>query len=177
MTTAISHVHRGALRARYADIRRRTRAMFDLLDEAWYYQRPIGLRNPVVFYEGHLPVFAVNTLIKRGLGHRGVDTDLEQVFARGIDPDSEATAIARGNPAWPSRDAVREYADAADRLIDEAIANADLERDDHPLLRGAEALWTILEHEEMHQETLAYMWHRVPYASKRRPAGYTTLPQ
>ena len=151
--------------------------MFDLLDEAWYYQRPIGLRNPVVFYEGHLPAFAVNTLIKRGLGRRGVDAHLEQVFARGIDPESEATAIARGNPAWPSRDTVREYAAAADRVIDEAIASADLERDDHPLLRGAEALWTILEHEEMHQETLAYMWHRVPDASKHRPAGYTTLPE
>jgi hypothetical protein len=52
----------------------------------------------------------------------------------------------------------------------------ELERDDHPLLRGAEALWTILEHEEMHQETLAYMWHQLPYASKRKPHGYVTLP-
>jgi ergothioneine biosynthesis protein EgtB len=28
----------------------------------------------------------------------------------------------------------------------------------------------------MHQETLAYMWHQVPYESKRAPAGYVTLP-
>ena len=75
--------------------RARTRAMFDLLDEEVYYSRPIALRNPIVFYEGHLPAFAVNTLIKRGLGERGIDAHLEDIFARGIDPDSEALAIAR----------------------------------------------------------------------------------
>ena len=46
----------------------------------------------------------------------------------------------------------------------------------HPLLDRREALWTILEHEEMHQETLAYMWHQVPHARKHKPAGYVTLP-
>jgi ergothioneine biosynthesis protein EgtB len=28
----------------------------------------------------------------------------------------------------------------------------------------------------MHQETLAYMWHQIPYADKRAPAGYVTVP-
>ena len=176
MTTTFSRVDRAAVRERFARLRARTRQLFDLLDDELYYERPIALRNPIVFYEGHLPAFAVNTLIKRGLGRPGVDARLEEVFARGIDPESEATAIARGNPAWPSRAEVRDYVAAADRQIDEALAYAELERPDHPLLRGAEALWTILEHEEMHQETLAYMWHQVPYARKRKPRGYQTLP-
>jgi ergothioneine biosynthesis protein EgtB len=176
MTTAPLRFDREAVRHRFRQTRARTRVLFDLLDESWYYQRPIALRNPIVFYEGHLPAFAVNTLIKKGLGGAGVDPHLEQVFARGIDPESEATAIARGNPAWPSRQAVADYVAAADQVIENAIMTGDLERDDHPLLRGAEALWTILEHEEMHQETLAYMWHQVPYESKRAPAGYVTLP-
>ena len=30
----------------------------------------------------------------------------------------------------------------------------------------------ILEHEAMHQETLLYMWHRLPFEQKRAPAGY-----
>ena len=175
-TTAPLSFDRAALLDRFTRVRARTRALFDLLDESIYYERPIALRNPVVFYEGHLPAFSVNTLIKKGLGRTGVDAHLEDVFARGIDPDSEAAAVARGNPAWPSRAAVQEYAAAADRLIADAIVHADLDRDDHPLLRGAQALWTILEHEEMHQETLAYMWHQVPYARKRKPAGYLTLP-
>jgi len=50
-----------------------------------------------------MPAFAVNTLIKKGLGRSGIDEHLERIFARGIDPTSEAYATARGNPAWLSR--------------------------------------------------------------------------
>ncbi len=161
---------------RFRRARRRTRALFDLLDPAAYFHKPIALRNPVVFYEGHLPAFAVNTLIKKGLGRPGIDEHLETIFARGIDPEEEAAAVARGNPAWPARDAVRAYADAADALIEEAIAHADVARDDQPLLRHAQAVWAIIEHEEMHQETLAYMWHRVRAEWKIKPAQYVTVP-
>ena len=141
-----------------------------------YFERPIALRNPVVFYEGHVPAFAVNTLIKNALGRPGIDAHLETIFARGIDPETEATAVARGNPAWPSREVVRQYAEAADRLVEDAIHTADLDRPGDRLLDQAQALWTILEHEEMHQETLAYIWHQVPYERKRRPAGYLSSP-
>src|SRR5215203_1203607 len=120
-TTTASALDRVALLTRFRRLRARTRQIFALLDERVYYERPIALRNPVVFYEGHLPAFAVNTLLRKALGRAGVDAGLEVIFARGIDPESEATAIARGNPAWPSRDAVASYADAADRLIEEAI--------------------------------------------------------
>ncbi len=161
---------------RFTRLRARTRALFDLVDDSAYFARPIPLRNPIVFYEGHLPAFAVNTLIKKGLGRPGVDDRLETIFARGIDPETEATAMARGNPAWPSREAVRAYAAAADQVIAGAIATAELERDDHPLLRRAQALWAILEHEDMHQETLAYIWHQLPYAMKRKPEHYVTAP-
>jgi gamma-glutamyl hercynylcysteine S-oxide synthase len=174
-TTTIPELDRGALLDRFRRVRARTRELFDMLDERVYYDRPIALRNPIVFYEGHLPAFAVNTLIRRALGGAGIDRELEVIFARGIDPESEATAIARGNPAWPSRDSVAAYAREADRLIEEAIASAVLDRPGDPLLDRAQALWAILEHEEMHQETLAYMWHQLPYDVKRKPAGYVTL--
>jgi gamma-glutamyl hercynylcysteine S-oxide synthase len=175
-TAAASTLDRAAALDRFARIRTRTRTLFDLLDDSAYYTRPIPLRNPVVFYEGHLPAFAVNTLLKRALGRRGIDEALETIFARGIDPESEANAIARGNPAWPSRAAVREYATAADRAIEDAIRSADLDRAGHPLLHRAQALWAILEHEEMHQETLAYMWHQLPHEVKRKPVEYVTVP-
>ena len=77
-------VDRAEVLARYALNRRRTRQLFDLLDDCMYHERPISLRNPVVFYEGHIPAFAVNTLIKKGLGWQGVDEHLESIFARGI---------------------------------------------------------------------------------------------
>ena len=43
------------------------------------------------------------------------------------------------------------------------------------MLDQARALWTILEHEEMHQETLGYIWHQVPYSWKHKPNGYVTV--
>ena len=33
-------------------------------------------------------------------------------------------------------------------------------------MRRGEALYTALEHEAMHQETLLYMWHRLPHEQK-----------
>lgn len=170
----MNSLDRAALRERFLQARRRSRDLFALLDDEAYYERPIALRNPVVFYEGHLPAFAMNTLIRKALGQPGIDTHLETIFARGIDPESEASAVARGNPAWPSREAVAGYADAAERRIVEAIESADLERPGHPLLDRAQALWAILEHEEMHQETFGYICHQVPYSKKRPPAGYRT---
>ena len=175
-TATTTTLDRSALLDRFRRLRARTREMFTLLDDAVYYERPIALRNPIVFYEGHLPAFAVNTLIRKALGGSGIDPHLEVIFARGIDPETEASAVARGNPAWPSRETVAAYASEADRLIERAIASADLERPDNPLLDRAQALWAILEHEEMHQETLAYMWHQLPYSAKRKPHGYVTLP-
>ena len=174
--TTTPGVDRAAVLDRFRRIRARTRTMFDLLDTSVYHERPIPLRNPVVFYEGHLPAFAVNTLLKRGLGGRGIDGRLEEIFARGIDPETEATAVARGNPAWPSRAEVLAYASAADRAIEAAIESAPLEVPGHPTLHRAQALWTILEHEEMHQETLAYMWHEVGYDKKRIPNSRPQTP-
>ncbi len=162
--------------ARFTRMRARTRALFDLVSDEAYYARPIRLRNPVVFYEGHIPAFAVNTLLKRALGQPGIDAQLETMFARGIDPEDEETSVARGNPVWPSRTTVVQYAAEADRRVAHAIEHADLVRDDHSLLADGQALWAILEHEEMHQETIAYIWHQMPLGWKRKPESYCTVP-
>ncbi len=59
---------RAALCDLYVRNRRRSRAIFDSVRPEAYGDRPIALRNPICFYEGHLPAFSVNTLVKRGLG-------------------------------------------------------------------------------------------------------------
>ena len=41
------------------------------------------------------------------------------------------------------------------------------------MLHRGQAVFALIEHEELHQETLAYMWHRLP--RKRRPAEATVL--
>src|SRR4051812_13942803 len=161
---------RDALVAWYRRNRERSRAIFDLLADDAYYTQPIALRHPIVFYEGHLPAFSFNTLVKRALGGPAIDARLESLFARGIDPSDEAAA--RPELQWPTRDAVRQFAAEADARVLDAIASADLDRPGHPLLDRAEAVFAILEHEAMHQETLLYMWHRLPFDQKRAPKGY-----
>src|SRR5262245_16121553 len=158
----------------YSRNRARTQALFDLLDDAAYYSRPIDLRHPIVFYEGHLPAFSFNTLVKRGLGGGSIDPDLELLFARGIDP-SEDQAGRSTSHQWPSRATVRQFAEEADRRVRAALERDDLDRPGDPLLHRAEAVFTILEHEAMHQETLLYMWHRLPFDQKRRPHGYVPV--
>ena len=64
------------------------------------------------------------------------------------------------------------FADQADAQVVDALMHADVDQPGHPLLDRAEAVFTILEHEAMHQETLLYMWHRLPFAQKRKPSGY-----
>lgn len=152
--------------------RERSRAWFDLLTDDAYEAQPIALRHPVAFYEGHVAAFNVNTLVKRGLGRPGVDAELEDLFERGIDPDEDDNPAARTVARWPSRDRVRDYADAADRLVEAAFRHEELLCDDHPVLRGGLAVFTILEHEAMHHETLLYMFHRLPAVAKRVTDGY-----
>ena len=159
-------VDAAAAAAWYRRNRERSATLFDLIDPAAYYSRPISLRNPIVFYEGHLPAFSVLAFLRRGLGRPSVDARLETLFERGIDPDSVEAAVPRSGAAtnWPSRDEVRAFARACDEAVLAAIA------DFTQTPAAIEGLYTALEHEAMHQETLLYMWHRLPYEQKRAAA-------
>lgn len=143
--------------------RERTRRIFSIPRPEVYYERPIALRNPIVFYEGHIPAFAINTLIKLALGQPGIDEDYEILFARGIDPADEA-GVADPAAAWPRPEDVSAYVRAAEALIERALTSAPLDDDVR-----IEAALNILEHEPMHQETLLYMFHNLSYHQKATP--------
>lgn len=146
----------------YRRTRARTKDLFELVTEDAYYDRPIRLRNPIVFYEGHLPAFAVNTLVKLTAKKKGIDEEFETLFARGIDPEDEAAAKPPTD-VWPSRAAVQAYGAEAEKLIEENLTNS-------------EAAFTIIEHELMHQETLMYLIHALPYDKKRGVVQASRLP-
>jgi len=156
----------------YRRNRERSRQIFDLLTDEAYYSQPIALRHPILFYDGHLPAFSFNTLVKKALGGPSIDERLERLFARGIDPDDTADPSQGSASPWPRRDVVASFVAEADRRVLDALEHADLDRPGHPLLDRAEAAFAILEHEAMHQETLLYMWHRLPFNQKRRPEVY-----
>ena len=143
----------------FRTVRHRSAEVFAIPTAEAYYDRPIPLRNPIVFYEGHLPAFNINTVMKLILGRNGIDEHYETLFARGIDPDS-VDKVKSPTDLWPSRDCIQKYG----RQADDVIASAIME------LGSAEATFTILEHEIMHQETLLYMFHQLPYERKVRRA-------
>lgn len=173
----VVNLDRQGLMQWYRRNRQRSADLFDMLTDEAYYSRPIALRHPVVFYEGHLPGFSFNTLVKRGLGLPSIDARLEALFARGIDPHETQAIRSNGDTAargqWPTRDEVRQFAREADRQVLLALDQDNIDRSGHPLLDRAEAVFCILEHEAMHQETLMYLWHQLPYDQKQAPAGYT----
>src|SRR6266581_4486606 len=158
-------IDRADLVARYRRNRERSRALFDLLtEEDDCSSQPIALRHPFIFYEGHVPAFSFTTLVKNALGAAGIDPELEALFARGIDPPGEGTPAPdpeQNRLRWPSRTVVEQFARAADARVIEALTHGEIERPGHPLLDRAEAVFVILEHEAMHQETLLYMMHRL----------------
>jgi len=171
-----SSIDRAALIGWYRRNRERSRDLFDLLiDENAFYSQPIAFRHPIVFYEGHVPAFSFNTLVKTALGGTSIDPELESLFARGIDPPTDQ-AIApdpeRNRERWPSRTVVEQFVREADARVIDALTHDEIDRPGHPLLDRAEAVFVILEHEAMHQETLHYMLHRMPWSQKRRPPGY-----
>jgi len=158
----------GTLRARYESVRARTEQYFGFVREEAFFSRPLALRHPIVFYRGHLPAFAVNTLLKRALGRRGIREDFERLFERGIDPADAVAAERASIPSWPPRVEIEEYVREADVRIAEVLGEIDSGDAAVPDL-AREAARMCLEHETMHQETLLYILHRLPRSEKIAP--------
>jgi iron(II)-dependent oxidoreductase len=158
----------------YRRNRTRSRFLFDRVRPDAYESRPIPLRNPPVFYEGHLPAFSFNKLVYETLGRPAIDENFQKLFERGIDPSpSDADAATRAQrQSWPSRETVLEFGAKCDRAIEDVLLHAPLDVPTNPSLERAHAVWTILEHEPMHHETFAYILHRMPLSDKILPVDY-----
>ncbi|MBX2803058.1 MAG: SUMF1/EgtB/PvdO family nonheme iron enzyme [Myxococcales bacterium] len=140
--------------------------LFEVVGRDRWLQKGIVLRHPFLFYVGHLPSFAWNHT-RRALGLPPHDERLDELFARGIDPATEAEARALSDVAWPRIEAVLAYRDAIRGRIGEqvpaiaaAAAHDEVARDLLPL---------VLEHELMHHETLLYMIRQRPAEELHRP--------
>ncbi|MGA8099058.1 MAG: SUMF1/EgtB/PvdO family nonheme iron enzyme [Candidatus Cybelea sp.] len=151
----------------YRRNRERTAAIFGLIDADAFYDRAIPLRHPFAFYEGHIPAFSFLTLNERGLGEAPLDAKLERLFERGIDPGNLDEARRHDRADWPDRHTVAAFAARCDEHVKAALTSAPIEDPNVPRLVRAQAAYTILEHEPMHQETLTYIIHQLAYDRKR----------
>jgi formylglycine-generating enzyme required for sulfatase activity len=167
-----TELDRDRLVARYRANRARSAEIFRFLEAEAYAERPIPLRHPFVFYEGHIPAFSFIKLIREALGGPSIDPQLENLFRRGIDPADSAEAARHARESWPSRQRVLEFATACDAAVIDALAHADItDAAASPLLERGQAAYAILEHEEMHHETLLYILHRLEHERKVAPPG------
>ena len=165
--TSMTPLDRAHFVAWYRANRAQSRDLFDRVDPRAYEMRGIPLRHPPVFYEGHIPAFSFNKLVRETLGRPSIDAEFERLFERGIDPADTAAAAAHARSGWPSREVVQAFGARCDAAVLDALATAEFEDRGH-------AAWTILEHEPMHHETFAYILHRLPLDRKTAPAGYRT---
>jgi len=158
-----------SLLERYDRVRRRTREIFASVAPEAFDQRPIPLRHPIRFYEGHLASFNFGMLLQGGAVSSDPDPALTQLFARGIDPLDQQAAERASISTWPDRATVAAYDARVDKTMRDAFST-----DIDPIF-----LHTALEHEEMHQETLMYLIHRLPPEMKRERNGVqrTTTPR
>lgn len=160
------------LRAAFQEAFQRTEMIFQLITPEAYYERPIALRHPINFYEGHLAAFIWNTLFRRVLGLSSFNPDFDRLFERGIDPASEEAARLATMNQWPDRESVRVYKHMIHQRLFDYLDTVNLEAPTHPLLKQGEILFLLLEHELMHQETLLYMLHELPHNFKIKPPNY-----
>lgn len=171
MTTAAPtnvSLDRDALSAWYRRNRERSAQLFGLIDPAAYYSRPIPLRHPFAFYEGHLPAFSYLVLNERALGQQPLDAGMERLFERGIDPSTLGSAQSHERTDWPSREAIEAFGRRCDDAIYAAIAHGTLVDESVPRLVRGQAVFTALEHEQMHHETLVYIIHQLAADLKGR---------
>lgn len=133
--------------------------LFALVRPHALYDRPIAERHRLIFYVGHLEAFDAN-LFRATLGDvRTPSPGLDRLFAFGIDPIDGNLPSDR--PAdWPAAREVDTYVRETRGAIDTALAGATTSEQFCTLLNVA------IEHRLMHAETLAYLLHNLPLASK-----------
>jgi len=136
----------------------RTDALFDLLDPAALYERPVPERHRLIFYLGHVEAFDWNLITRHAIETPSFHPEFDKLFAFGIDPEPGGAPADRPSD-WPSREEVASYNARVRREIDELSREIP-----------SQFLNVAVEHRLMHAETLAYLFHHLPFESKNGPA-------
>ncbi len=172
MTTALAET---SLRDRLEAAWARSDEIFELLAPEALLHRPIALRQPFLFYVGHLPAFAWNQVWRGVLGREPFHAEFDGLFQRGIDPVGVDAYQPSSAEPWPPLAAVLGYRDRVREALRGVFDDvAALEGSDVLAARGR--VWRlVIEHEVMHHETLLYMLQQLPMERKVRPDDLPAL--
>ena len=160
-STVLRQLHRRILEARANSDR-----LFQILREDAFYDRPIAERHRIIFYLGHLEAFDWNLFREQLFASNSSPSKLDQLFAFGIDPVDGGLPTDQAAD-WPSLPEVRQYVQSLRTRIDDALDAGEFFKLPPANREAAETLLHVaIEHRLMHAETLAYMFHQLPYERK-----------
>jgi iron(II)-dependent oxidoreductase len=144
--------------------RAHTDALFELVARETLYERPIADRHRLIFYVGHVDAFDWNQVARGVFDEPSFNPTFDRLFEAGIDPPPGQAPQDRASD-WPGVDDVLGYVRAVRTRLDRRWDEAPSERQ-----------WVAIEHRWMHAETLCYLLHRLPNASKRGKPRYEERP-
>ncbi len=152
-----------SLLMRLAAARSQTDRLFGIVRPAALYRRPIPERHRIIFYLGHLEAFDWNLLQPHIEGLASFHPQFDHLFAFGIDPVDGG--LPSDQPSdWPATAEIQSYMQRIRDTLDSALAG-DAFWDFEPF-QAATLLNIAIEHRLMHAETLAYMFHQLPFEDK-----------
>ncbi|MBA2733500.1 MAG: DinB family protein, partial [Acidobacteria bacterium] len=144
-----------------------TLALFDLAREEDLHVSPgFGFR-PIIWHLAHIGVFEGYWLLRKLKNEEALDERYERIF----DPINTPREQSKNLPTR------REMEDYLTRVRERTLRHLDEVQFDKadPLLRDGYLFRLVLEHEQQHQETLAYIFHLLSPSKKTRPASLETL--
>ncbi|KAI9883040.1 MAG: hypothetical protein M1823_005190 [Watsoniomyces obsoletus] len=119
--------------------------------------KPIPLRNPCIFYQGHIPTFLDIHLARALDGQMVVPAHYRDIFERGIDPEVEDPEHCHEHSkiptAWPDPKEIMDLRSKVRNRVQRLYHDGTITHN-RALARG---LWLAFEHEAMHLETLMYI--------------------
>lgn len=119
--------------------------------------KPIKLRNPCLFYLGHIPAFFDMKLVEATGGKPTEPSYFYDIFERGIDPDVDnpdhCHAHSEIPDEWPPLETILAYQERVRDRLTGMYQSGQISND----AWTGRAVWLGYEHEVLHLETLLYM--------------------
>lgn len=149
--------------------------LFDcLVDDAVFYQKPIPLRHPLIFYLGHTATFFINKLLLANLIHQRIDPQMESVFAVGVD-EMSWDDMSEESYHWPSVTEVKNYRANVRACVLQLIESLPLSLP----INWENPWWPIvmgIEHERIHLETSTVLIRQHDLAKVQSQAQWPICP-
>ena len=142
--------------------RQQTLALFDLAREEDLRESPgFGFR-PIIWHLAHIGVFEAFWLLQKLKNEPAPDERYERIFDPISTPREESKNL-------PSRSEMEDYLSKVRDRVLRHLEKIEFDEKD-AMLRDGYVFRLVLEHEEQHQETLAYLLQLLSPEKKRRPS-------